>query len=104
MSSHTVGPVVLLILVCTGAGCSPERTDPRVGVTAKTTSSPPNGSAESQFTRFLSLSIGTREKNGVFADSVYTEGDIKVGTDVAPCLAGDETVNRWLADFHVLSV
>jgi len=92
-----------LILVCTGAACSPERTDPRVGVPAETRARP-KGSAESQFDRFLSLSIATREKNAVSAESVYTEGGIKVGGDVAPCLAGDETVNRWLADYHVLSV
>jgi len=98
-----VGRVGLLLLVCTGAAFSPERTDPRVGVTAETKVTP-EGSAESQFARFLSLSIGTREINRVNVDSVYTEGDIRVGGNVAPCLAGDETVNRWLADYHVLSV
>jgi hypothetical protein len=103
MECQTLGRVGLL-LACAGWGCSRERADPRLGVAAETTSVAPKETAESQFARFLSLSIATRETNRAKVDSVYTDGDIKVGGDVAPCLAGDEAVSRWLADYHVLSV
>lgn len=98
------GMAVLMIVACTAGPRSGERTGMTLDTAGETTSVKAEAEPESQFTRFLSLSIATREKNRVYVDSVYTGGDITVGGDVAPCLAGDETVNRWLADYHVLSV
>ena len=63
-----------------------------------------SASAERQFSRFLSEAIGTRKLHRVYVDSLYTDGDIHEGGDVAPCLGGDEERYVWLADFHVLSV
>lgn len=95
---------ILMIVSCTREARSRERTAITLDVSAETTAVKANADAEAQFTRFLSLSIATREKNRVYLDSVYTGGDITVGGDVSPCMAGDETVNRWLADYRVLSV
>jgi hypothetical protein len=98
------GIVVLLIAACTGDVRSGEQTRTSLDAAGATTGVNAEAEPEAQFSRFLSLSIATRERNLVYTDSVYTDGDIQVAGDVAPCLAGDETVSRWLADFHVLSM
>jgi hypothetical protein len=95
--------LMLTIVACTGDVRSADRAHRAVHASVRTRGTA-EGEPESQLTRFLSLSVATREKNLVYVDSVYTDGDIRVGGDVAPCLAGDETVNRWLAASHVLSV